>query len=103
MPSESKPIRLNRFLVLTMAVTAGIAVANLYYIQPLLAEIAAAFHVTQAQVGYAATLTQVGYALGMLMILPLADIREKNRSSCSCSSARPAPCCLWRLLGTVPR
>lgn len=78
MPSESKPIRLNRFLILTMAVTAGIAVANLYYIQPLLAEIAAAFHVTQAQVGYAATLTQVGYALGMLMILPLADIREKK-------------------------
>ncbi|WP_059047488.1 MFS transporter [Paenibacillus rubinfantis] len=61
-----------------MAVTAGIAVANLYYIQPLLAEIAAAFHVTQAQVGIAATLTQVGYALGMLMILPLADIREKK-------------------------
>ncbi|MGP0584262.1 MFS transporter [Paenibacillus timonensis] len=78
MPSESTPIRLSRFLVLTLAVTAGIAVANLYYIQPLLAEIAAAFHVTQAQVGYAATLTQVGYALGMLMILPLADIREKK-------------------------
>ncbi|MCK8485589.1 MFS transporter [Paenibacillus sp. MBLB2552] len=78
MPSGSTPILLSRFLVLTLAVTAGIAVANLYYIQPLLAEIAAAFHVTQAQVGYAATLTQVGYALGMLMILPLADIREKK-------------------------
>ncbi|MDU4695419.1 MAG: MFS transporter [Paenibacillus sp.] len=78
MPTNSTPIQLSRFLVLTMAVTAGIAVANLYYIQPLLAEIAAAFHVTQAQVGIAATLTQVGYALGMLMILPLADIREKK-------------------------
>lgn len=76
--TESTPIRLSRFLVLTMAVTAGIAVANLYYIQPLLAEIAASFGVTQSQVGYAATLTQVGYALGMLMILPLADIREKK-------------------------
>lgn len=79
MSTDSTPIRLSRFLVLIMAVTAGIAVANLYYIQPLLAEIAASFGVTQSQVGYAATLTQVGYALGMLMILPLADIREKKK------------------------
>ena len=79
MPADSTPIRLSRFLVLIMAVTAGIAVANLYYIQPLLAEIAGSFGVTQSQVGYAATLTQVGYALGMLMILPLADIREKKK------------------------
>jgi predicted MFS family arabinose efflux permease len=69
---------LSKSLVLIMAVAGGIAVANLYYIQPLLAEIARYFHVTQVNVGFVATLTQVGYALGMLIILPLADIREKR-------------------------
>lgn len=69
---------MSRFLVLVMAATSGITVANLYYIQPLLAEIAESFRVTQVSVGFVAMLTQVGYALGMLSILPLADIKEKR-------------------------
>lgn len=69
---------LNRTLVLAMAISSGIAVANLYYIQPLLAEIAKTFNVTQVSVGSAAMLTQIGYALGMLFLLPLADKREKK-------------------------
>ncbi|AET66090.1 arabinose efflux permease family protein [Desulfosporosinus orientis DSM 765] len=69
---------MSRFLVLVMAVASGITVANLYYIQPLLVEIAESFHVTQVSVGFVAMLTQVGYALGMLSILPLADIKEKR-------------------------
>lgn len=75
---QNKKIQLNRFLILTMAAASGITVANLYYIQPLLAKIASSFHVPQVDVGFAATLTQIGYALGMLTILPLADIREKK-------------------------
>jgi predicted MFS family arabinose efflux permease len=66
-------------LVMIMAAASGITVANLYYIQPLLAEIAKTFNVTQVSVGFVAMLTQVGYALGMLFLLPLADIREKKR------------------------
>jgi len=69
---------LNRTLVLAMAAASGIAVANLYYIQPLLADIAQTFHVTQVSVGSVAMLTQIGYALGMLFLLPLADKREKK-------------------------
>jgi predicted MFS family arabinose efflux permease len=69
---------LSKFLVLALAVACGITVANIYYIQPLLAEIARSFHVAQMNVGFVATLMQVGYALGMLVILPLADIREKR-------------------------
>lgn len=75
---QNNKIRLSGFLVVTMAIAAGVTVANLYYIQPLLAEIAAFFHVPQVNISLAATLTQVGYALGMLLILPLADIREKK-------------------------
>lgn len=70
--------QLSRSLVLVMAIASGIAVANIYYIQPLLAEIAKAFQVTQVSVGFVAMLTQVGYALGMLFLLPLADLREKK-------------------------
>lgn len=69
---------LSGFLVLVMSVASGITVANLYYIQPLLVEIANSFHVTQVSVGFVAMLTQIGYALGMLIILPLADIKEKR-------------------------
>jgi predicted MFS family arabinose efflux permease len=71
-------VKLNKFLILTMAIASGIAVANLYYIQPLLAEMARSFNITQVHIGIAATLTQIGYALGMFIILPLADIREKK-------------------------
>ncbi|WP_238883331.1 MFS transporter [Clostridium sp. YIM B02551] len=70
--------KLSRFLIVVMAATCGITVANLYYIQPLLAEIARFFNVTQGSIGFVAMLTQVGYALGMLFLLPLADIREKR-------------------------
>lgn len=70
---------LNHFLVLIMSLASGITVANLYYIQPLLAEIAKDFNVNQVSIGFVAMLTQVGYALGMLFILPLADIMEKRK------------------------
>lgn len=75
---DSNKFKLNNFLVFVMAAASGITVANLYYIQPLLGEIAKTFHVTQVSVGFAAMLTQAGYALGMLFLLPLADIKEKR-------------------------
>lgn len=70
---------LTQFLILIMAAASGITVANLYYIQPLLAQIAHMFGVSEVSVGFVSMLTQVGYALGMLFILPLADIREKKK------------------------
>ncbi len=76
--SQAGSFKLNKFLVLVMAASAGITVANLYYIQPLLADIADTFGVTQVSVGFVAMLTQTGYALGMLFLLPLADIKEKK-------------------------
>ncbi|ODA40745.1 Major facilitator superfamily (MFS_1) transporter [Desulfosporosinus sp. BG] len=75
---QTNDFKLSKFLVLVMAVASGVTVANLYYIQPLLVDIADTFHVTQVSVGFVAMLTQIGYALGMLFILPLADIKEKR-------------------------
>ena len=76
---QNEQPRLSRGLILLMAATSGIAVANIYYIQPLLEQIAGAYHVLQASVGLLATLTQVGYALGLFLILPLADLVERKR------------------------
>ena len=69
---------LNNLLIMVMAIACGATVANLYYIQPLLADIAKTFDVTQVSIGFAAMLTQIGYAIGMLFILPLGDIKEKR-------------------------
>lgn len=75
---EDKSILTNS-LILVMSIACGLTVANLYYIQPLLADIAKTFHVNQLIIGFAAMLTQIGYAIGMIFILPLGDIKEKRK------------------------
>lgn len=61
-----------------ISTTCAIVVANLYYIQPLLGEVAQYFHVSQLSAGIVATLTQVGFATGIILVLPIADIMEKK-------------------------
>ena len=65
-------------MTILMAVICGVSVANLYYIQPLEAQIAAAFRISQNAAGIAAMLTQVGYALGLLLFVPLGDMAERK-------------------------
>ena len=62
-----------------MAITCAFAVANLYYNQPILAEIAQSFNATAAEVGWIPTLTQIGYASGLLLFVPLGDRFERRR------------------------
>jgi predicted MFS family arabinose efflux permease len=62
-----------------MAFSVGAIVANIYYIQPLLATIAATFRISVTQVGTVAMLTQLGTALGMLFFVPLGDSKERRR------------------------
>ncbi|HKN15340.1 MAG TPA: MFS transporter [Candidatus Sulfotelmatobacter sp.] len=62
-----------------MAFSVGAIVANIYYIQPLLATIAATFRISVPQVGTVAMLTQFGAALGMLLFVPLGDTKERRR------------------------
>ncbi|MBD1846804.1 MFS transporter [Cyanobacteria bacterium FACHB-63] len=62
-----------------MAIASGATVANLYYNQPLLAKIAQQFEVSAAEVGTIPMLTQIGYAVGMLLIAPLGDRVERRR------------------------
>lgn len=79
-PAEAQ--RLSRGLILLMAVTSGLAVANLYYNQPLLADIGRSFGASADAVGYVSVLTQIGYALGMLLFVPLGDTLERRRLLC---------------------
>ncbi|MDQ7092364.1 MFS transporter [Desulfosporosinus sp. PR] len=65
-------------LLLILAISCGLSVANLYYNQPLLADMAQSFHVSASQIGNISMLTQLGYALGLFLFVPLGDIREKK-------------------------
>ena len=62
-----------------MAIAVGLIVANLYYIQPLMGNIAREFNVPEAMIGYAVTLCQAGLAAGTLAILPLGDVTDRRR------------------------
>jgi predicted MFS family arabinose efflux permease len=62
-----------------MAIASGATVANLYYNQPLLAIMAQGFHVTPDTAGFIPMLTQIGYAVGILLFVPLGDVVERRR------------------------
>ena len=69
---------MKRSLLWFIAGAVGLIVANIYYIQPLLADIARAFSMSPAKAGTVATLMQLGTVSCMLMVVPLGDIRERR-------------------------
>ncbi len=71
--------KLTRPLTLIMAASCGLSVANLYYMQPLLADVAETFRVSTASIGIVAMLPQITYALGHILILPIGDIKERRK------------------------
>lgn len=68
----------NRLLYL-LAVIAGVSVANLYYNQPLLEMIRRELHGTTLAANHIALFAQCGYALGLLFLIPLADLYSRRR------------------------
>lgn len=70
---------LSRATTLLFAVACGLAVANVYYAQPLLDEIARSFGIGHASVGIVVTVTQVGYGAGLLLLVPLGDVLDRRR------------------------
>lgn len=63
----------------TLAIVAGISVANLYYNQPLLNVIRHELGVSEFKTNLIAMITQVGYALGLLFIVPLGDLYQRKK------------------------
>jgi predicted MFS family arabinose efflux permease len=61
-----------------MAVTCAVTVANLYYAQPLLHSIGSSLHVSQGSASLLVTVGQLGYAAGLLFIVPAGDIMRRR-------------------------
>jgi predicted MFS family arabinose efflux permease len=70
---------LRKGLILLFAVACGLSVANLYYAQTVLGSIAKTFHSGSATVGLTITLAQVGYALGLALLVPVGDIIARRK------------------------
>ncbi|MFB9649304.1 MFS transporter [Curtobacterium pusillum] len=70
---------MTRARTLLFAVAGGAAVGNLYWAQPLLDVIASSLGTSVALAGLLVTLTQVGYALGILLVVPLGDVLDRRR------------------------
>jgi predicted MFS family arabinose efflux permease len=68
----------SRRLVLLLAVACGTTVANLYYAQPLLNTLAHAFSVSQGTAGLLITISQIGYVLGLALLVPSGDLQERR-------------------------
>ncbi len=68
-----------QWITVLLAVACGVIVANLYYAQPLIGPISTDIHLPLASAGFIVTLTQIGYGIGLLFIVPLSDIIENRR------------------------
>lgn len=82
-PSTATPLHgtrqtLTRGLVLLFALCCGAIVANIYYAQPIVELIAPDVGLSAHSASLIVSLTQVGYALGLLFLVPLADLLENR-------------------------
>jgi predicted MFS family arabinose efflux permease len=73
------PTRSLRLITVTMAVACGLAAANLYYAQPLLALVAGSFRISHGAAAAVVTANQIGYAIGLILLLPLGDLVDNRK------------------------
>src|SRR5215207_7014231 len=81
-PSETsahgQAVGLGQSTVWLMSITVGVIVANIYYAQPLLADIGRTFGLSVTRAGAVAMLSQAGTAAGMFLFVPLGDKFERR-------------------------
>lgn len=70
---------ISRGMVALLASACGLIAASLYYAQPLVGPISAATGLSPAAAGLVVTLTQAGYAIGLLFVVPLGDLLENRK------------------------
>ncbi|MEV1315090.1 MFS transporter [Micromonospora arborensis] len=78
-PRMAPPSEMSGRLTFLLAVAAGVAIGNLYWAQPLLSFIAGDLRAATATAGWLVTATQVGYAVGVLLLVPLGDVLDRSR------------------------
>ncbi|NOU65533.1 MFS transporter [Paenibacillus sp. LMG 31461] len=76
---QTKEKNVPSWLILLLAAACGVIVANLYYAQPLVGVISSAIGLSANSSGLIVTLTQIGYVVGLLFIVPMGDIVENRR------------------------
>lgn len=67
------------WLMLLLATACGMIVANLYYAQPLVGVISSSIGLSAGMSGFIVTLTQIGYVVGLLFIVPMGDIVDNRK------------------------
>lgn len=77
--TETLAPTINSRMAWLLAFVSGVAVANVYYAQPLLDDLASDLHMSQAAVGWVTTATQGGYLLGLILVVPLGDRIDRRR------------------------
>jgi len=77
--NQENNISLTKSTLWLMTIGAGLVVANNYYNQPLLGMIARELGQSEAAVSKVAMFTQIGYAIGLLLIIPLADMFKRKQ------------------------
>ncbi|CNH00930.1 putative transporter protein [Yersinia thracica] len=79
LPTTEFAPRLTSIMVLLFAMASALAVANVYFAQPLLDIMAADLNASPSAIGLVVTLTQAGYALGLIFIVPLGDLWDRRK------------------------
>ena len=77
-PASAAPRTVRPLVFTAMAVCSGATVANVYLAQPLLQLLADALGVSKSSAGVVVTCAQFGYAAGILLLVPLGDIRNRR-------------------------
>ncbi len=72
-------VKMTTGLAILFAVCSGLAIGNMYWAQPLLVQIMESFGLPGAKGGLLVTATQIGYAIGILLIVPLGDFVKRKR------------------------
>ncbi len=75
----SEPEAMSSAMTFLLAAACGLIAANLYYAQPLIGPISASLGLSPGAAGLIVTLTQIGYGLGLLFIVPLGDLFENRK------------------------
>lgn len=70
---------MTRYVTLLFAIACGMSVANIYFAQPLLDQLSYEFNMDYSVIGIVITVTQVFYALGLLLLVPLGDLLNQRR------------------------